>query len=172
MRFLIISGLLLFCGFQANCQTLRETEQWIVDVIESNQFNIQDKRDAKVDWKDITTKVDFSNTGYLFISEIRYFKSKNPATLHRSYVIPIKHMKNIEYKFEDDYVTMEFSIKSDNVAGQNMILMEIYNDHGLVSESKNVDQFSIILGRSFIMDNLPNKFRKAVDYLIELNASQ
>ena len=172
MRFLIISTLLVFYGFQANCQTLRETELWIANQIENHQFSIRDKRDANVAWTDITAIVDFSNSGYLFISEIRYYKSENLPTLHRSHIIPIKHMNSISYKFEDDYVAVEFRIKSGHVAGQNMILKEIYDEHGLVSESKKVDRFSIILGRYFIKDHLPNRFRKAVNHLIELNGGE
>ncbi len=172
MRYLIINTLLVFFGFQANCQTLQETELWIADKIESYQFSKRDKRDANVFWTDITAVADFSNSGYLFISEIRYYKSEYLPTLHRSHVIPIKHMKSIRYKIEDDYVAVEFRIKSDHVAGQNMILNEIYDENGLVSESNNVDRFSIILDRSFLKDHLPNRFRKAVNHLIELNGGE
>ncbi len=172
MRFLVINTLLVFFGFQANCQTLQETELWIADKIESYQFSKQGKHDANVFWTDITAVADFSNSGYLFISEIRYYKSKYPPTLHRSHIIPIKHMKSIRYNIEDDYVAVEFRIKSDNVAGQNMILKEIYDENGLVSESNNVDRFSIILGRSFLTDHLPNRFRKAINLLIELNGGE
>ena len=162
----------MFFGFQANCQTLQETELWIADKIESYQFSKQDKRDANVVWTDITTVADFSNTGYLFISEIRYYKSEYLPTLHRSHIIPIKHMKGIRYIIEDDYVAVEFRITSGHVAGQNMILKEVYDKNGLVSESNNVDRFSIILGRSFINDHLPNRFRKAINHLIELNGGE
>ena len=167
-----MNTLLVFSGFQANCQTLQETELWIADKIESYQFSERDNRDANAFWTDVTAVADFSNSGYLFISEIRYYKSENLPTLHRSHIIPIKHMKSIRYKIEDDYVEVEFGIKSDHVAGQNMILKEIYDENGLVSESNNVDRFSIILGRSFLKDHLPNRFRRAINHLIELNGGE
>jgi hypothetical protein len=162
----------VFIGFQAGCQTLRETELWIAEKIEGHQFIIKDKSNTDVFWSDITAEVDFSNSGYLFISEIRYYRFKDLPALHRSHIVPIKHMESIRYIFEDDYVAVEFGIKSDQTAGQNMILQEIYDVYGLVSESENVDRFSIILDRSFVIDNLPNRFRKAINHLIALNGGE
>ena len=159
MKAFLILTFVTLSGIQVNCQTLRETELWIADKIESYQFSMQDKRDANVSWTDITAEADFATSGYLFISEIRYYKSKKLTTLHRSHIIPIKHMKSIRYKIDEDFVAVEFGITSDHVAGQNMILEEIYDKHGLVSDSKNVDRFTIILGRSFLREKLPNRFR-------------
>ena len=172
MRILVIGTLLVLYGFYADCQTLGETELWIADKLESHPFNIQNKRDADVTWSDITTEVDFETSGYLFISETRYYKTRNQPPLQRSHIVPIKHMKSIIYKFGKDYVEVEFGIKSGVSAGQNMILTEIYDKYGVVRDSENVDRFNIILGRSFLQDKMPNRFRKAIDLLIEFHGGE
>jgi hypothetical protein len=172
MRYLIVNTLLVIIGFQTNCQTLQETEIWLENIIETHQFSEGDNRKSDVIWSEITAEVDFSNSGYLFISEIRYFKTNQQPALHRSYVIPIKHMRSIRYIIEDEFVAVEFSIKSGQTGGQNMILKETYDNRGSVSETKSVDRLSIILNRSFLGDNLPNRFRKAVNHLIELNGGE
>lgn len=169
MRYLFISILLLIFASALTGQTLEETELWIVNVIESHQLTRQNKTRADVVWKEITTEVDFANPGYLFISEIRYYKTKHLSTLHWSHIIPVKHMKSISYRIEDEYVEVEFSIRLEQSGGQNLILRETYGDNGLVSESDNVEKLSIVLSRTFLNENLSRRFRKAVDHLIVLN---
>jgi len=172
MKIFFILSCVAVSWIQVKSQTLRETELWIADKIVNYQFSIKDKRDSKVSWTEITATVDFSNSGYLFISETRYFKSKNQPTLHWSHIVPIKHMKSIIYTIEKNYVAVEFGIKTDNVAGQNMILEEIYSDHGLSSESSTVERFTLILGKSFLEDKLPTEFKKAINHLIELHGGE
>jgi len=169
MRQLVFGIIFLFFASVLSGQSLEETELWISEQIESHQLTKGDKTGADVVWKEITTEVDFATPGFLFISEIRYYKTKHLPTLHRSHIIPIKHMKSISYRIEDDYVEVEISIRLEQDGGQNLILREIYGHNGMASESENVDRLSIVLSRSFLENKLTRPFRKAIDHLILLN---
>ena len=174
MKTTLLLILLAIMGIQANSQTLRETELWIIDKIESNQYH------KIVEYEGYTPAFDFSYTygvsftgnGELFISENQIHSLDYMPPTYRTYLIPIKYMKKITYAIEDDCVRVWIPTDLQLTRGENVVLINNCDDSWCVMTSQYTSGFQILLSKTFLNDDLPNRFIEAMNHLIELHGGE
>jgi len=155
-------------------QSLKETEDWIKQKFEEYEAimktDITSYSSNENSKKTIVIRVtcipDFSNKGELWVNYNKY-SSVTGKTKTTLYIIPLKYMKSVKYDFEDHCVYVLFSVKNEDLYSNKD------NIRVLESDSKDFDtsftQFGIEFDNKFEDDDMPNRFKKAFNHLIELN---
>jgi hypothetical protein len=156
----------LICNTVVKSQSLKETEDWIKQKFEEFEYTAKGQINSKSWLIRFTYVPDFSNKGELWITENK-FSNPPGETKTTLYIIPIKYMKSIKYDYVDNCVYVLFSVKNeDKLSSKDNIRV-------LESNSKEFDesylQFAIDFDNKFKDDDMPNRFKKAFDHLIELN---
>ena len=157
----ILFSTLLFLSFNLFAQdpTLKETQDWIKEKIESNGLRAYHM--------ETYYEVLYSDSGDLIIKQTAWFTIREQSTID-VYTIPIKKMDKIKYQMNDMDVTLKIRCRKSESA---QILCETY-EKDVIVETKNIDDFTIVMGKNFKNYDLTNRLIKAVNHLIELNGGE
>ena len=148
---------------QTNSPTLHETQLWVKDIIENYG--------VKGNLVNYYYSVDFSKNGLLIITENQNWRgSKNPQI--SEYTVPIKLMEKVQYEFRDINVLVWIKCKS-SVNGKvfNPIITKSFGNDRFI-EGENISGITLLFNISFKENDLPNRFVKAINHLIELNGGE
>ena len=152
--------------------TLKETQEWI-----KQKFDIYGKVEYEslnnTYTKDIVSySIDFNEDDVLTVIENYYHGFRNIIDC-KVYKIPLKNMKSIYYEKHDDFVRIFIGLRDDIWIDNYIKTFQHKNlksseDLQLELLPENIIEFEIRFKLSFNENNMPERFKKAFDHLIEL----
>lgn len=149
---------------QDNKPTLRETQLWVKDIIENNG--------SKNNLINYYYTVDFSKNGELIITANLNWRSSGNTSI-TEYTVPIKLMEKVQYEFRDNGIIAVW-IKCKSILDGKLITTittrNISNDK--ITEGEDISGFTLLFGSPFKDNDLPNRFVRATNHLIELNGGE
>lgn len=157
--------------------TLKETQEWIKQKFDI-YGNIEYIIDENFAWKNdkVSYTVNFYEEDVLTLIT-NYHRGLRNTLDYTVYKIPLKNMKSIYYEKQDDFVSIFIGLRDDfridnfikefqhkNLKSSEDIQLELLTD--------NILRFEIRFNSSFIENNMPERFKKAFDHLIEFYEGQ
>lgn len=174
---LYIICILLSTYSQVKTQTLKETEEWIKQKFEEYEANMKNEittytskgNSVKTYITRVTSYPDFSHKGELWITYNKY-SSVTGSTKSTLYIIPIRHMKSVKYDATDDCVFILFSVKNADKSSRSDNIRVLESNSKVFNDS--YIEFGIEFDKKFLEDDMPARFKKAIDRLIVLNGGK
>ncbi len=168
-----VFGILLVFSTIVKSQTLKETEDWIKQKFDEYEYSASGHSSYNGNptfWTLRFTYVpNFSKKGELWITENKF--NNPPGETNTSlYIIPIKYMNSVKYQYQDDCVFVLFSVKNEDLFSERDNIK--FQDFKSQKIENTMIQFAIKLANSFKDNDMPNRFKKALDHLIELNGGK
>ena len=164
MKHLIILSFIAV-SLSTHCQTLRETELWIADKFEI--FGLKTKEGYVEIHHNYV--LDFSEEWKLIIYETEFLPKSQSSTLI-IFNVPIPRMKKILYNIKEDRVMVWIQTKAGVSDVINPILKQTIRNEEWNTE--NISGFSLYFDKKFLEEDMPNRFIKAMNHLIELNGGE
>ena len=155
---------------QTNSPTLRETQLWLKDIIENNGLEIKGGN-LEYSYK---YYVNYSDDGDIIIYE-NFSYNNTPPTFLSTYTIPIKIMKKVTYEILDDRVEINLETKFVSESNMNPITEVESNDSDgklKVTAERKLSGIFLKFRKSFLENDLPNRFVEGMNHLIYLNGGE
>ncbi len=138
-------------------QSKVDTQAWIKEKIQLNGYS----DDVEVFHKYM---VDFEQGNLIIVATTKNIYKGRETTIAPQYSIPIKELGEIRFEEKPYNVWLFIKIGS----GENMISRKDDLDNSITY----VDQVTLLLEKSIVKDNLPNRMMKAFNHLIKLNGGK
>jgi len=155
----LITIIIIVNSLIINGQTLKETEEWIKEQIESNSYTSSDMRTS------ITYNVTFNDNHMIIKKRLKYdYNNGTVSDILFTNIFPLKNLARITFRQAEDLVWMKISTN-----GFDKDVKSICNVYNTV---KYVNYVEYQLGNSINNNNLKNRLTKAFNHLIVLNGGK